>query len=362
VKPSLLGAACTALLINTGTTYGFSFTDLGELPFNTIPRVSGDGGVVFTSTTRWTVAGGWGTWESYTGGAVISGVRAVSSDGSILAGNLGNSGYHWSASTGLVSLGQFPSTYSFSVNDISADGRVVVGTGTDTSDQDSLFPTEGFKWTANTGLVGLGPMTEANAVTSDGSIIAGAAPLFFGPPPQSAAFWTADSSWTTIISNSLGSSADGIADDGTLMVNNAQPRFSAPQLWSPITDFTDLIDDPRFLSPIAWDISSNGSIVVGATGSIFPTPGAWVWDELNGTRSIEELLIAEGFDLTGWADLGLAVSVSNNGSLIVGTGNSTDGTRKAWLMDLAPVSLPPALYLFGTGLLGLAGVARRQSA
>jgi len=155
MKVHLLGVACAALFVNAGTVYGLSLTDLGELPgyisdpggaFSLTPLVgmSSDGSTVFTSTSRWTAAGGWQDWDSYTGGAVTDGVRAVSSDGSVVTGNQGNTAYHWSAATGVRSLGSFPSTYSFSARDISADGSIVVGTGTDTTDPYGL-PYEAFR-------------------------------------------------------------------------------------------------------------------------------------------------------------------------------------------------------------------------
>jgi len=73
------------------------------------------------------------------------------------------------------------------------------------------------------------------------------------------------------------------------------------------------------------------------------------------------MLIVLGIDLTGW-DLWAAESISADGSAIVGWGNGPSGHREAWIADFSVVPIPPALWLFGSGLLGLIGMAKCKQA
>ncbi|MCP9473428.1 MAG: hypothetical protein NNA30_11900 [Nitrospira sp.] len=80
-------------------------------------------------------------------------------------------------------------------------------------------------------------------------------------------------------------------------------------------------------------------------------------------RSLLDVLITDyglGSQVSGWS-LTDATSISPDGRHIVGWGDGPNG-QEAWLvrLDAAPVPLPPAAYLFGAGLVGLAGLARRR--
>jgi probable HAF family extracellular repeat protein len=102
----------------------------------------------------------------------------VSADGAIVVGRSGDDltheAFRWTAATGMVGLGDLPgggrSSTAFAV---SADGSVVVGTG------ESASGTEAFRWTAATGMVGLGDLTaapftsRATVISSDGKTIYG---------------------------------------------------------------------------------------------------------------------------------------------------------------------------------------------
>lgn len=59
---------------------------------------------------------------------------------------------------------------------------------------------------------------------------------------------------------------------------------------------------------------------------------------------------------SGWT-LREALAINDQGQ-IVGYGVGPNGFRRGFL--LTPVPLPAAVYLFGAGLVGLAGLARRR--
>lgn len=62
---------------------------------------------------------------------------------------------------------------------------------------------------------------------------------------------------------------------------------------------------------------------------------AWIWDQVNGRRSIGTILTTGGIDLSDWEYLIGATSVSADGALIVGSGRGADGLVHGWLLNLA---------------------------
>lgn len=120
--------------------------------------------------------------------------------------------------------------------------------------------------------------------------------------------------------------------------------------------FTGLGDLPggRFFSQ-ALGVSADGSVVVGRGNSSSSLGDeAFIWDETNGMRSLQNLLESEGIDLAGWNLLN-AAAISNDGLSIVGTGINPGGNREAWLVqfDSIPDSKPVPEH-FTAGGLGLA--------
>jgi uncharacterized membrane protein len=129
----------------------------------------------------------------------------VSSDGAIAVGrSVTPSGQSqavmWSGTDAPVGLGFLPSTGASDSQAyaVSADGLTIVGSslrGIGTINGSPYAQTEAFRWTAGTGMVGLGDLpggtllSEALAVSGDGSVIVG-----FGQddsaPFQHAVIWT----------------------------------------------------------------------------------------------------------------------------------------------------------------------------
>jgi hypothetical protein len=325
-----IGDACDPDAIETAEL----FIDLGQ----PVLGISGDGNVVFNSTARWTANGGWETWESYNGVFVTGEVSVVSYDGSVVAGSSGNSAYHWSASTGISNIGSLPAYDDYSIRDISADGSMVVGTISDTTDPLGSSK-EAFWWTSTSGIVALGSPTEANGVTSDGSIIVGST----GTGPSSATYWTQSSNWTGVSLENIylsGVFDNDIADNDLMIISFSSPGGIFSKLWHPDTGYSDLGTSilPSSYHDFARDISSYGATVVGYESYRFPMSStavkAWVWDETNGRRSIEAILIAEGVDLSDWESLSHAVSISADGLHIVGNGRRTNGLYQGWALNL----------------------------
>jgi probable HAF family extracellular repeat protein len=173
---------------------------------------------------------------------------------------------------------------------------------------------EAFRWTSAGGLVGLGDLpggasrSEANAVSADGSVIVGYDTSASG---IEAFRWTSAGGMV-----GLGDLPGGIFDSEALAV------------------------------------SADGSIVVGrGDGSAEP----FIWDAVNGMRSLSTVLTDLGLDLSGW-DLRTATGISADGSTIVGDGVYNE-VEQAWI---AVIPEPGTGLLLMTGLLGLAYRQRRR--
>jgi probable HAF family extracellular repeat protein len=113
-------------------------------------------------------------------GSTASVARGLSADGTVVVGyaelpQAGQEAFRWTAATGMVGLGRLGQSYSVA-NGVSADGSIIVGkTGRPQPGNDY----EAFRWTVATGMVGLGDLpggafnSGANAVSADGSTIVG---------------------------------------------------------------------------------------------------------------------------------------------------------------------------------------------
>ena len=192
----------------------------------------------------------------------------------------------------MVPLGDVPGgPYDSTATAASGDGSIIVGWG------DTASGREGFRWTEETGIVGLeflpGPTSsQANAVSTDGHVIVG------GSGGQ-AFRWT--------------------ADEGMVALG----------------DFN------------ALDVSADGSIIVGhEDGEVI------VWDEAHGMRSLSSML---GLDLSDWTWTD-STGLSADGTTIVGWGYHPDiDANEAWIAVLPE---PSTLLLLALG--GIIATRRRR--
>jgi probable HAF family extracellular repeat protein len=113
---------------------------------------------------------------------------------------------------------------------------------------------------------------------------------------------------------------------------------------------------PGGLDGVGYDVSADGSTVVGYAHSAASSQEAFIWDESNGMRELDGVLTAIGLDLTGWT-LNEAYGISDDGRVIVGWGTNPDNDREAWI---AVIPEPSTGLLLGFGLAGLAVGGRRS--
>jgi len=175
---------------------------------------------------------------------------------------------------------------------VSSDGAVIAGESISEGFEGS-FVTEAFRWTASTGMVGLGFLDEgvvahshANAISHSGDIIAG---------------------WANTLSGAdifLWKNGEGMTSIQTFTGSNY---------------------------PRVFDMSAEGEVIVGHIIKSGFTD-AYRWSEADGFQSINEWLNAAGVDTTGRRFL-TATAVSADGNTVVGivTDEALSGTTEPYL-------------------------------
>ena len=387
-------AACPASLLPADEAV---FMGLGDLPgghtFSIAHSVSADGAVVAGvsgsnsggaggyEAFRWTASEGIvGLGDLYGPGNVSSCANGVCSHGPLIVGwsrsaatNPRDEAFLWGLEDGMVGLGSLPGgQVGSNAADVSADGSVVVGHAHFASGAAAAF-----RWTANEGMVALedlpgGPLGSlAHGVSADGSVIVGrSASEAFRWTPSEGLVGLGDLPGGMFDSTALGVSADGstVVGSGETAFGNKAFRWTEETGMVPLGD----LDGDAGFQSVAWAVSADGSVVVGGgTSTGPPTCGAFIWDSVNGIRPIRDWLQADfGVDLSGW-ELCLATDVSANGRCIVGYGRNPNGTTEAWiarvlepvlllLMDVKPGACPNSVAPHSHGVLPVALVGTHE--
>jgi probable HAF family extracellular repeat protein len=223
--------------------------------------------------------------------------HAISSDGSVVVGTLGQEAFRWEGGDS-ERLGFLPGGESSFATSVSPNGSSVVGFA---RNADGAF--QAFRW-ENGEMVGLesapGEDSLARDVSADGSVVVGSVR---GPAGEEAVRWVQD------------------PVSGDFRVAERLGVLSAD---SPCSE--------------ALAISADGSVVVGYSGDTanFCHGQAFIWTEDEGMRGVRFVLETEhNLDLFGWtlgADISVVLDadISNDGTVIVGTGTNPDGEIEAW--------------------------------
>lgn len=251
--------------------------------------------------------------------------------------------------------------------DISADGFVVVG------ESSSANGGEAFRWTAATGMVGLGGLggeefySSAIRVSADGSVVVGSSRSPTSGSRVEAYRWTAATGMVGmgyLPGGESSSVASGVSDDGSVVAgvstSGLSPSFGEAFRWTEATGLVGLGGLPVSLDPVSvpWGLSGDGAVVVGWA---FSENGreAFRWNESEGMIGMGDLP-AGSFD--SWA-----TAVSADGSVIVGLANGEGQTSFRWTAATGMVDLgkPPGanhsqawnVSADGSVVVGVAGVA-----
>jgi probable HAF family extracellular repeat protein len=320
------------------------FRGLGDLPGGIVDSVadsvSADGTVVVGTSNsaagqeafRWTPDGGMVGLE-------LSHATDVSADGTTAVGFARHSHpARWTQRGGVEGLGNLPGLDYGEALGVSADGSVIVGRCEALSGGGHVPVI----WTQRRGMAHLGPLpdavrsAEARAISADSKVVVGE--LRHESGTREAFRWTAESGIVGlgVLPGHKHSVAHAVSGDGSVVVGGSESSGARAFRWTRETGMTDLGPptsgrcDSR-----AFGVSANGSVVVGqwCPGSKLE---AFVWDTTRGMRSLSELIESRSdLDATraGWR-LMVAKSVSHDGIVVVGTGLNPSGDREGWIAYL----------------------------
>lgn len=266
-----------------------------------------------------------------------SGASGVSADGSIIVGSgteIIDDGSGLGFPNFAVSFGGQPGKLlaDSGAGAVSADGSTVVGytwIGESGPGDTEAFHLKGGILTKLGRLVPDG-QTYATAVSADGSVVAGVT----GFATRNEAWrWTSQGGLEglgILTPQANRSEVTDMTPDGAYIVGWSYTTGTGNARavrWLPNLEIEPIFEGFGQDS-YARAVSDDGAIVVGRWAN-----DAVVWDETNGMQSIKQILADAGIDLAGWTLLE-ATAVSADGQKIAGWGTNPDGQREPWLVDL----------------------------
>lgn len=290
------------------------------------------------------------------GGNFQSVALAVSPDGSTVTGygtiEFSNNpeAFRWTAATGMTGLGFLPGGAVSYGTAASQFGTYIVGYG----GQGGSLPDQAFRWSAPTGIVGLGSLAHpgdpsfAFDISASGEVVVGRSSSASGDN----AFWWTDVDGMKEIPAPVGggfrvATATAVSHDGSTIVGEG---FSAAGqeafIWTSGGGTVRLGDlAGGILKSEASDVSADGKVVVGYAHSDTGME-AFRWTESDGMVGLGAL---PGAVADTWA-----LGVSADGNTIVGKSNSAFGWEAfLWTSNGGMQAVREALI--AQGVIGLDG-------
>ena len=352
---ALVAAALTHL---PNHLHGASIQSLGDFTEGYWSRafaVSADGQVVSgisylldgsRRAFRWTSTGGLSDLGAIAD-AFDNGATALSQDGRVAAGFSGSEGFRWTESGGLQNLGHIGANLLNTPLGANHDGSVLVG-------YDATVP---FIWRATAGLSALPLLPNlstgiAGAVTPDARFIAGNQSRHLvrwnGTTPVSLGNFSTD----------LAVNASAISSEGTVIggrLFRAGANATEALLWVEgvgTTFLPDLAGGDANAAVLGITADGLTRVGFGSDQSFFTRATVW---SASGLQSLEQVLTAQGVDLSYWFSLDEAFAVSPDGRFIVGSGTVAETFfQEAFIAEITPLA-PPAQTPFGGTIRSLPG-------
>jgi probable HAF family extracellular repeat protein len=267
------------------------------------------------------------------GGTFHSIAYAISADGSVVVGSSGSGqAFRWTASSGMVGLG---GNEAFGV---SANGSVIVGR----SGSDGIIWTEGgSSFTVGSLPHGQtnGNWTAAFGVSGDGMVVVGHSPST--DTGVEAFRWTADGIMGLGATNSMSTAFDASADGSVIVGATGGAGSDQPFRWTLSGGMVGLGHLPGVSTGQGYAVSADGAVVVGLSGV-----EAFRWTSGSGMQGL-------GF-LPGLCCFTFAYDVSADGSVVVGVAQAGSGVKEAFVWD-ASNGMRPLVDVLSDAGLDLAG-------
>ena len=350
-----------------------SFQGLGDLPggtFNSRAYAVTNSGVVGGAGTsangqeayRWTSATGMQALGDFSTGNFSSAIHAINGDGSHMGGfgttNTGTIATEFRVpGPVLTSLGTTPTYQPTWINGMSADGTIVAGFSSSGRPFRST-PTSTQQLPNYVG--GGGVPTDAMGVSADGSTVVGSGNSTLG---REAFRYTVAGGLQGIgdlPGGQFQSEAWDVNGDGSVIVGfgNSSPFGTQAFRWTP-AGIAGLPAGGTLYPRHATAVSDDGNVVVGSASHLVSPFNSepFIWDPINGTRSLIAVLTAGGADLTDWSNLWVE-DISPDGLRIVGYGMNPAGANEAFIATIPEPGAVPSLAVAAASLLRRARRAR----
>ncbi|MDJ0781118.1 MAG: hypothetical protein QNJ22_04060 [Desulfosarcinaceae bacterium] len=269
----------------------------------------------------------------------------MSGDGQVVYGTtsylgFGSDIFTWSAADGTEYIGCSLGAFECYPGDTSADGAVLVGWW---SEEGYGLDDSAFRWTAEGGFEDLGYLrfaeppgehdsvvTVANGVSADGRVVVGGS----GYGTYSQAFrWTASLGMQALPSPHRGLNSWGraVSADGRVVAGECDLPTGGREAcrWTRL-GVEGLGDLPGGdVHSMALAVSGDGAVVVGS-GETDDGTEAFIWMDGKLFNLKDYLVTQLGLSISGWT-LTRAMDISPDGTFSVGYGINPSGDAEAWL-------------------------------
>jgi uncharacterized membrane protein len=267
---------------------------------------------------------------------------SISGDGSVIVGGNPTPGFafafRWTKGVAAL-IPQLKGVVS-SASSVSTDGTIIAGDISQTGSNPSGFTLSG----TNLEIVppsSLDLTTSGTIMSANGAVVAGDLQSAFGR--SSAYQWTNGALIQWPGSTALISSATAVSQDGSVVVGSTgvDGGDTNPFEWTnvgatyPNGVVTNLPLPTPYLTGSATGVSTDGTTIVGWMSKTGLSNTAFIRTQANGVQDLQTVLTDDGLgsELAGWT-LTEATAITPDGSTIVGKGIDPQGQDEGWIVNL----------------------------